>query len=422
MARTKMSCSNVRISSNPGGVKSGSRAVEAGGLRKPKVLYYTDFIYGRKVSLLRALNELTDLYVAFDHADSSKGEAVLQGVTDQGLELAATLDRKKIIELDAVRLMKSFEIPPLRGILRVLRLVVTVDAVLIDDAQTSVGFLLISLLAAVSRKKRTNMLEGTYLGRFHGFAPLVLASLFKQALRIILLHGSTILPASDEALLFARRFGLQCNADLSISASLRYVDLEIFHPNILTKRRKRMELGLSNEDLVVLYVGGFREVKGFDTLARTFLDFETSRWKLIVVRYGGAFAELVRLLSERPNVLFIDPVPFHRMPELYQVSDIVVVPSTRYKGGEDNAPNVVAEAMASGCAVVCSQSGGVPSMAGDAALYFQRDNSRDLHEKLSFMTEERNLAAYKQSSLHRDGRDVSSRLLSERDSSTLTPN
>lgn len=395
-----MRYSNVRASSVIG--EGNSRLDASRSMRpKAKVLYYTDFVYGRKVSLLRALNRLTDLYVAFDHSDSSKGESALRGVTDQRLEIASILGRKRVFSLDVIRLKGNFEIPRLRAILRVMRMALSLDTVLIDDAQTSVDFLIISSLAAVSRKKRINMFEGTYLGRYHGFLPLVLASMFKQALRIILLRGSLILPASDGALLFARQYGLLRGANPSVTAALRYVDSETFHPDTSIRRRKRKELGLSDEDLVVLYVGGFREVKGFDVLARVFLNNKVSRWKLVVVRYGRAFADLVQSLAKCSNVLYIDPVPYSRMPELYQASDVVVVPSTIHEGGVDNAPNVVAEAMASGCAVVCSSSGGIPSMAGDAALYFQRDNSQDLYEKLSFITEANNLTTYKRRSLSR---------------------
>ena len=116
--------------------------------------------------------------------------------------------------------------------------------------------------------------------------------------------------------------------------------------------------------LHLLAVGGLVAKKGFDVL----LDAVTALtlpWHLRIIGDGS---ELGRLIAQRDalglarRVSFQGATTHDRLPDEYRWADIVVVPSVEDRSGDrDGLPNVVLEAMASGCAVVASDVAAIAS-------------------------------------------------------------
>ncbi len=134
------------------------------------------------------------------------------------------------------------------------------------------------------------------------------------------------------------------------------------------KERIRNEFGLSLDDQVVLFTGRFNEEKGINELLHAFKKIQKENIKLLVV--GGYYfgsgmisqfeSEMYELAKEmNDGVKFTGFIPYEKMPELYAVADIVVIPSI----WDDPAPLTVIEALTSGKALITTNSGGIPEYA-----------------------------------------------------------
>ena len=127
-------------------------------------------------------------------------------------------------------------------------------------------------------------------------------------------------------------------------------DIGLTSPKVATNR------------LELLYVGRLSMEKGVDVLidAAALLRERGVKFRL---RIAGTGVEAPRLrlqaagLQIEDMIEFIGPVPRKQLGALYRSADVVCVPS---RG--DPLPTVVLEAMASGVAVVGSDTGGIPFM------------------------------------------------------------
>jgi glycosyltransferase involved in cell wall biosynthesis len=71
------------------------------------------------------------------------------------------------------------------------------------------------------------------------------------------------------------------------------------------------------------------------------------------------------------------------MPQVMNQLDILVLPSRETTHWKELFGRVLIEAMASGVAVVASNSGGIPEVVGGAGVLFEPNSVADLREKLS---------------------------------------
>jgi alpha-maltose-1-phosphate synthase len=88
--------------------------------------------------------------------------------------------------------------------------------------------------------------------------------------------------------------------------------------------------------------------------------------------------EMVRSLNLSGTVLETGQIPYSRMPSLFWSSDLFVLPSVPTPYWEEQFGMVLAEAMASGVAVVATASGAIPEVVGDAGKLVPPYNHRAL--------------------------------------------
>jgi len=134
------------------------------------------------------------------------------------------------------------------------------------------------------------------------------------------------------------------------------VDTTLFNPHCDVTALRR-ELGLAEEEQVVLSPRHIRSHYNIDTIVHSFAILQTDfpKLKLLLKDYFGdesyraSIEALIRELNLEHRVTFLGQVPYKEMVKLYNVADVVVSLATT-----DSAPISVLEAMACGNIVVAS--------------------------------------------------------------------
>ena len=139
------------------------------------------------------------------------------------------------------------------------------------------------------------------------------------------------------------------------------VNLDLFRP--IAKEDARRQLGLSDDDRILLFVGRIEPLKGVDILLGAAAQLEGDSDCFVLVVGGdstdrqGEVAHLRGLASElgiAERVNFMGAVDHERLPLFYSAADICVMPSFYESFGL-----VALEAMACGTPVVASRVGGL---------------------------------------------------------------
>jgi len=127
--------------------------------------------------------------------------------------------------------------------------------------------------------------------------------------------------------------------------------------------------GIANK-LTTLYVGKLIEVKGVSTLIQAMKQVRaTCDAQLLIAGAGVLQGELereVQMLSLNEHVRFLGLFPHDQLADLYNVCDVVVIPSIVTDRNEtEGMPTVILEAMAAGRPVVASDVGGISDVVVD---------------------------------------------------------
>ena len=89
--------------------------------------------------------------------------------------------------------------------------------------------------------------------------------------------------------------------------------------------------------------------------------------------YGKLVTERIERLGLNENVIISGPIPYDQMPLAYANCKFVLFASK-----SENCPNILLESLASNCAILCSNMMPMPEFAGDAVMYFDPADSRDI--------------------------------------------
>ncbi|MFA4872424.1 MAG: glycosyltransferase family 4 protein [Patescibacteria group bacterium] len=126
------------------------------------------------------------------------------------------------------------------------------------------------------------------------------------------------------------------------------------------RRRLRQELGLSDDETVVITASRLVSKNGIDTLIKGF-----SVWRqrggngvLLILGKGPQETELRKLsykLGINTQVKFLGEIPYQELPKYYGAADIFIRPSR-----SEGLGNAFLEAMASGIPVIGTPVGGIP--------------------------------------------------------------
>lgn len=156
------------------------------------------------------------------------------------------------------------------------------------------------------------------------------------------------------------------------------IDLNSF---ISLKQISRAEVGLNNDDFVIIYSGRIIPEKGIMELTEAFSYLaKYSNIKLLVigssffgnVTYDDDFTKELKKNTERikDQVKFTGYIPYNKVPSYLKLANIAVVPSM----WEEAFGLTVLEAMAAGLPLITTESGGIPEICENVAYIIKRDD------------------------------------------------
>ncbi len=136
-----------------------------------------------------------------------------------------------------------------------------------------------------------------------------------------------------------------------------------------------------NHPLTIGFVGRLTGIKGADIVIPAFAQFKQTHpdAKLNIVGDGALKEQMLQQQAElhlENSIVWTGEQHHERLPQIYQQMDIVWIPS-RSEGFGLTA----IEAMANGCVVIASHTGGLPEIINNDNLLFTPDDISDLLQK-----------------------------------------
>lgn len=164
---------------------------------------------------------------------------------------------------------------------------------------------------------------------------------------------------------------------------------------------------------VILFSGRIIETKGYQYLLQAMQYIKDKKTILIMAGNnidGDKLLKFINKFKVKNKVRYLGNFPLHKLPEIYRISDILVVPSV----WPDNSPNVIYEALIASIPIIGSNIGGIPDLIVDNKNGFlvPPNNVPILAEKINLLLNDNKLLdKLKKESLRRSANYQSSRLI-----------
>ena len=171
--------------------------------------------------------------------------------------------------------------------------------------------------------------------------------------------------------------------DKKIQTLYNGINVDAFS-SVKGQQKKRTEIGLSENDFVIVFSGRVNKDKGVSELIDAMLKLQNMpNIKLMII--GSPFFanvsnedEFVHSLKEKAKkiqdkIVFTGYVPYSLMPLYLQLADIAALPSM----WEEPFGLTIVEAMAAGLPLITTRSGGIPEICEGVATILNRDNIVD---------------------------------------------
>lgn len=158
----------------------------------------------------------------------------------------------------------------------------------------------------------------------------------------------------------------------------------------------KSKLKIDKNDKVILYTGRIVPEKGVKELIKAFINIkENQNLKLVIAgaidyssnKETSYFSELKKITANNSNIIFTGYIDYSKMPEVYAIADIGVVPSI----WEEPFALTVIEHLATGNPVIVTNSGGMPELVNDnCSIIVDKENIEQLSRAIIKMLEYKN--------------------------------
>jgi|SRR3990167_8057546 len=157
---------------------------------------------------------------------------------------------------------------------------------------------------------------------------------------------------------------------------------------VLSMEELKKKFGVEKD--YILFVGTLQPRKNIENLIEALTIVKNKNLKLAIVgKKGWMYKDILnapRKYEVSDRVKFLDNVNDEDLPSFYKNAACFVLPSL-YEGF--GLP--ILEAMQYGCPVLASNVSSLPEAGGDAAIYFDPQNSEDIAEKIDKVTSDEKL-------------------------------
>lgn len=146
----------------------------------------------------------------------------------------------------------------------------------------------------------------------------------------------------------------------------------------------------------ILFVGTIEPRKNIEVLVEAFEKFHNSQKSdldlVLVGKFGWLYKPIIERINKSPiknRIHLLNYVPLDDLVRIYKLAEFLVYPSI-YEGY--GVP--VLEAMASGTAVITSNSSSLVEIAGDSAIFFDPSNSEQLKDQIIMLSKDSTLRKF----------------------------
>ena len=157
--------------------------------------------------------------------------------------------------------------------------------------------------------------------------------------------------------------------------------------NLIERQRIKTEIGIGKDLKVLLFMGRFNEVKGYDTLLKSFKTINEKRKDVILLMCGDIEDRKLERIGIPPNMKLLSPRRNNFL--LYSIADVVVLPSR-----VDPFPLVMIEAGNFKKPFIGGNTGGIAEFIEDNVngLLVNPGNDKELVEKIIYLLDNKERA------------------------------
>ncbi len=175
-----------------------------------------------------------------------------------------------------------------------------------------------------------------------------------------------------------------------ITVTLEGVDQSIINLSKLIKNsdfaKVYHKFGLTKPYL--FYVGNAQPHKNIEKLINVFDEIKKTspNYSLVLSGPEHHFWEKIKKQADSEGIFFTGFVSERELVALFKNASLFIMPSK-----EEGFGIPVLEAMANGTPVVCSKAGSLPEVGGEAVMYFDPEDEKDMLEKITQVLEDKKL-------------------------------